>query len=327
MIVLVTGGAGFIGSHVVDRLCALGYEPRIFDLVRSPYVDGEIESIRGDLLDPAALDRAMRGCDAVVHLAAVADVNAVVLDPAHADLVNVQGTRCALEAAQRNGVGRFVYASTVWVYGGVNANGALLDEDTPLVLPSHFYTATKLAGEMYCRAYAELFDVKQTTLRFGIPYGPRSRPAAVVACFVARARAGQPLQILGSGRQSRQFVYVEDLADGVVAALADSAAPGVYNLVGEETVSVEAIAERVCELVARVPIVYEEGRKADVRASRASGERAARELGWRAGTTFEVGFRRYVDWVTETSGSPSAAADSTIAGRAATVLRQEPGEL
>jgi len=325
MIVLVTGGAGFIGSHVVDELRASGHEPRIFDLDRSPYVDGDVDSILGDLLDRAALVRAMRGCDAVVHLAAVADVNAVVADPARADLVNVQGTRCALEAARASGVGRFVYASTVWVYDGADGNGHLLHEETPLVLPSHFYTATKLAGEMYCRAYAELFDVRQTTLRFGIPYGPRSRPSAVVASFVARARSGKPLHILGDGRQSRQFVYVEDLADGVVAALADSAPLGVYNLVGEETVSVEAIAERVCELVARVPIVYVERRKADVRASRASGERAAKELGWRANTSFELGLRRYVDWVTETSGSPSAVADSTIASNAVTVRRQEPG--
>jgi UDP-glucose 4-epimerase len=326
MIVLVTGGAGFIGSHVVDRLRANGHEPRIFDIVRSPYVDGDVESVLGDLLDQEALSRAMRGCDAVVHLAAVADVSAVVADPARADLVNVQGTQRALEAARSSDVGRFVYASTVWVYDGISTNGHLLDEDTPMRLPNHFYTATKLAGEMYCRAYSELFDLKQTTLRFGIPYGPRSRASAVVAAFVARAREGKPLEIRGDGRQSRQFVYVEDLADGVVAAL-ESPASGVFNLVGEESVTVEAIARRVCEVVAKVPIVYVESRKADVQAGRASAERATRELGWRADTTFDVGFRRYVDWVNGTNGSSRAAAESTIAGNAATVLRQEPREL
>ena len=325
MIVLVTGGAGFIGSHVVDRLAARGFEPRIFDLVRSPYVDDDVELIVGDLLDRTALDRAMKGCDAVIHLAAVADVNAVTADPARAALVNVQGTQCALEAASSNGIRRFVYASTVWVYGGANGNGHVLDEETPLVLPTHFYTATKLAGEMYCRSYAELFGLEQTTLRFGIPYGPRSRAAAVVANFVARARAGKPLVIGGSGRQSRQFVYVEDLADGVVAAVADSAAPGVYNLVGEEAVSIRAIAEHVRELVARVPVEYVEERRGDVGMARASAERAARELGWRAQTPFDSGIRRYVDWVTETSGSPRATTDSTIAGSAATVRRQQPG--
>jgi len=324
--VLVTGGAGFIGSHVVDLLCAAGYLPRIFDLV-SPIGNVDVESIVGNLLDRGSLARAMRGCDAVVHLAAVADVGAVAADPARADLVNVRGTQIVLEAARQVGIRRFVYASTVWVYGGVNGNGTLVDEDTPLVLPSHFYTATKLAGEMYCRSYGTLYGLDQTILRFGIPYGPRSRPAAVVAAFVARAHAGQPLQIAGDGLQSRQFVYVEDLAEGVVAALSESAPSGVYNLVGEESVSVRTIADHVRRLVANVPVVHVEARNADVEMRRISGERAERDLGWTAGTPFSEGLRSYIDWVTETNGSPSVPTSSTIAGSAAAVLRQEPSEL
>jgi UDP-glucose 4-epimerase len=325
--VLVTGGAGFIGSHVVDRLCAAGYAARVFDLVPPAGDDPDVEWAVGDLLDRSALARAMKGCDAVVHLAAVADVNAVVADPLHADLVNVRGTQYALETARRMGVRRFLYASTVWVYGGAAANGTLLDEDTPLALPRHFYTATKLAGEMYCRSYAELYELEQTILRFGIPYGPRSRPTAVVAAFVARARAGQPLLVAGDGLQARQFVYVQDLADGVVAAVAGPAPAGVYNLVGEESVSVRAIADHVRELVADVPIVYVEQRVADVETRQVSAERAAHQLGWRARTPFRLGVRAYLDWVNRTNGSPSAAADSTIAGSAAAVLRHEPTEL
>jgi len=203
----------------------------------------------------------------------------------------------------------------------------MLDEDTPLVLPKHFYTATKLAGEMYCRSYAELYGLEQTILRFGIPYGPRSRPAAVVAAFVARARAGEPLVIHGDGLQSRQFVYIEDLAEGIVAALAESAPPGVYNLVGDESISVRSIAEHVRELVADVPIVHVDGRRADVETRRASAERAAQHLRWRARTPFHRGIRSYVDWVTGTNGSPSAATDSMIDGSAAAVFRQDPAEL
>ncbi len=327
MTVLVTGGAGFIGSHVVDRLCASGYEPRVFDLARSPYANGDLESIVGDLLDRDALDRAVSGCEAVVHLAAVADVNDVAADPVRADLVNVRGTQFALEAARAAGVRRFVYASTIWVYDGADGNAYALDEDTPLVVPSHFYTATKLAGEMYCRSYAELYGLDQTTLRFGIPYGPRSRAAAVVAAFVAHARAGEPIAIAGDGLQARQFVYVDDLAEGVVAALAAEAPAGVYNLVGEELTSIRTIAQHVQGLVADVPIVHVDGRKADVELKRASAERAARELGWRASTPLREGIRSYVEWVTETSGSPSASAASTIAGNAATVRRQDPAEL
>ena len=327
MTVLVTGGAGFIGSHVVDILTASGYAPRVFDLVPPPPENGHVEWVVGDLLDRTALSRAMHGCDAVIHLAAVADVGLVTADPASADAVNVRGTHHALETARLAGIERFVFASTIWVYGGANGNGRALDEDTPLVLPTHFYTATKLAGEMYCRSYAELYGLQQTILRFGIPYGPRARPAAVVPTFVERARAGEPLLIAGDGLQSRQFVYVEDLAEGIVAALRDSAPTGVYNLVGDETTSIRTIAEHVRELVADVPIIHVEGRKADLQPRRASAERAARDLNWRARTSFSEGVRSYVGWLNGTNGSPRAATDSTTAGSAATVLRQDPGEL
>jgi UDP-glucose 4-epimerase len=325
--VLVTGGAGFIGSHVVDVLLAYGYSPRVFDIVPPAWDNGYVETIVGDLLDRSAVARAMVSADAVIHLAAVADVAAVTSDPARADLVNVRGTQIALEEARAAGVRRFVYASTVWVYGGASANGHALDEDAPLVLPTHFYTATKLAGEMYCNSYAELYGLEQTILRFGIPYGPRSRPAAVIPSFVARARAGEPLLIAGDGMQARQFVYVEDLAEGVVASIAESAPPGVYNLVGDESTTVRAIADHVRELVADVPIVHVEARKADVETRRVSAERAARDLGWRARTSLRDGVRSYVDWVTGTNGSPRAATDSAINGNAAAVLRQDPSAL
>ena len=151
MRVMVTGGSGFIGSHVVERLVANGHEPRIYDLVppRSPCAR-MVEAVVGDICDVACVRRALRGCDAIVHLAAVADVNDAARDPSHADLVNARGTALLLQAAREAGVARIIYASTIWVYG----NGApteLLDEDALLPAPDHFYTATKLAGEMYCR--------------------------------------------------------------------------------------------------------------------------------------------------------------------------------
>ena len=142
----------------------------------------------GDLTD--AGDRRARrvdGCDAIFHLAAMADVNQVVGDPVRTDRVNVRGTFNLLEAAREaEASSGFLYASTIWVYG--NAPGPEPhDEDTPLVLPPHLYTATKLAGEMYCRSYESLYGVSTTILRFGIPYGPRARPAAVVPAFIAKA--------------------------------------------------------------------------------------------------------------------------------------------
>jgi UDP-glucose 4-epimerase len=231
-----------------------------------------------------------------------------------------------LEAAREARIGRFVYASTIWVYGDA-AGPEAVDEQTSLGLPKHFYTATKIAGEMYTASYGELYDLEWTILRFGIPYGPRARPAAVVPAFTAKALAGQPLTIAGDGTQSRRFVYVEDLAEGVVAALVPEAANRVYNLVGRENTSVRAIARAVRDVVGDVPIEHIPGRAGDLRGGNISGERAAAELGWEPRTTFAEGVRRYVEWVTQEAGTLSAATASSSKGSAAVVLRQESAEL
>jgi UDP-glucose 4-epimerase len=294
MRILVTGGAGFIGSHVVDRLLAAGHEPRIFDTRRSELPSHRgIEHVRGDLLDPQAVVQAAAGCDVIAHLAASADVGIVAKEPCAAEALNARGTLHVLEAARETGA-RVLYASTIWAYSDVVADD--VDEDTGLALPSHLYTATKLAGEMYCRSYQELYGVESTILRFGIPYGPRARPAAVLPIFVTKALAGEPLTIAGDGQQSRRFVYVEDLADGVVAALCPGAVGRVYNLVSDEDVSVRQIADAVGAAVGDVEIVHTEGRAGDFAGARVSGRRAAEELGWTATTPFGVGVARYVAW-------------------------------
>jgi UDP-glucose 4-epimerase len=326
MRVLVTGGSGFIGSHVLDALAAEGHEPVVFDLVRSRHHPPDTyATILGDITDRESTRRAVRGCDAIVHLAAVADVNDVVANPVRADRVNVRGTEMILETARHEGVSRVVYGSTIWVYGDAAVEGA--DEDSPLAEPTHLYTATKLAGEMYALTYNGLYGTANTVLRFGIPYGPRARPAAVVPSFVSRAQGGEPLRIAGDGRQSRQFVYVEDLAAGIVAGLLPQAAGRVYNLVGDEQTSVREIADAVRRLVAPVPIVHVPERPADVHLGRVSGARALAELGWRPTVSFAQGLERYVAWLTATNGRAAAAAASSTSGSAAAVLRQESGEL
>ena len=325
MKVLITGGAGFIGSHVVDKLLEAGHDPRILDLVPSPH-HNQVDTILGDLCDPEVTRAALEGCDVVVHLAAVADVDEVAKDPAHTDTLNTRGTHVLLEAAREARTRRFVYASTIWVYGDASGPEAV-DEDTPLGLPKHFYTATKIAGEMYTASYGELYDLEWTILRFGIPYGPRARPSAVVPAFTAKALEGQPLTIAGDGTQSRRFVYVEDLAEGVVASLVPEAANRVYNLVGHENTSVRAIARAVRDVVGEVPIRHSEGRPGDQRGGNISGERAAAELGWEPRTTFVEGVRRYVEWVTRDAEAPRVATASSTDGSAAVVLRQESSEL
>jgi UDP-glucose 4-epimerase len=293
--VLVTGGAGFIGSVVVDRLRAAGYEPRIFDLRPSPHhARGEVDTAIGNLLRPRDLRRAMEGCDFVVHMAAAADVGEVADDPAAAEEINSRGTLNVLQAARDTGIGRVVYASTIWVYSDVDADR--VDEDTPLMPPAHLYSATKLAGEMYCRSYAELYGLEYTILRFGIPYGPRARPAAVVPIFVRKALNGEPLTVAGGGAQSRRFVFVEDLADGVVAGLQPVAANRTYNLVSDEDTTILDIASTVQSLVGDVEIQHVEGRSGDFKGAVVDGSRAETELGWRAETPFREGVRRYIAW-------------------------------
>jgi UDP-glucose 4-epimerase len=296
MRVLVTGGAGFIGSHVVDALRAAGHEPRVFDLRASPHhPEDEVDTVIGSVLDPRSLRAAMEDCQAVAHLAAAADVDDVAKRPAEAEELNARGTLNVLEAARGAGVGRVLYASTIWVYGGRTEDGTA-DEETPLGSPDHLYTATKLGGEMYCRSYSKLFGLDYTILRFGIPYGPRARPTAVIPALVGKALDGEPLTIAGTGEQSRRFVYVEDLAKGVVAALRPEAANRVYNLAGSEDVSVKQIAETVRELIGGTQIVHTPPRVGDFGGVEVSTALAQRELGWRDSTPFAEGLRRYVDW-------------------------------
>ncbi|MFN2629094.1 MAG: NAD-dependent epimerase/dehydratase family protein [Gaiellaceae bacterium] len=327
MKILVTGGAGFIGSHVVDRLVAQGHRARVFDLAYAKYGRrSEADHVLGDLLDLEVVRGAVRDCDAVVHLAAVSDVGIVADEPQRAERVNSGGTSVLLEAMRLEGIARIVYASTTWVYGdGPQCDP--LDEDAPLPLPGHLYTATKLAGEMYCHTYSVLYGIEPTIARFGIPYGPRARPSTVLAAFVTRALGGKPLTITGDGTQSRRFVYVEDLAEGVVAALAPVAIGRTYNLVGDENTTVRQIADRVRDLVGYVPIVHVGSRAADLQGAEISGRRALDELGWRPETPFAEGARRYVAWVTGTNGKPREEAASITSGSAATVWRQEPAEL
>jgi UDP-glucose 4-epimerase len=316
--ILVTGGSGFVGSHVVDRLLAAGVRPRIFDARPSPY-HPEVELVQGTLEHAARLDEAMRGCHAVIHLAAAADVDAVEADPVAAGRSNGHGTLLVLEAARRCGVRRVVYGSTVWVYSDTPAE--CHDESLPLHPPAHLYTATKLAGELYCRSYRDLYGLETTVVRLGIPYGPRSRPTAVVPAFVSRALAGEPLQVGGDGSQTRRFVYVEDLADGIVRALAPVAQGRTYNLVGSEDVSVLEIAETVRRVVGDVEIRRVPGRNGDYRGAPVSGARAAEDLGWRPVTSLEEGVRRFVA-AGAAVAAPGGPAPRTAAALVPALLRR-----
>lgn len=294
MKVVVTGGSGFIGSHVVDKLRDKGVEVRVFDMVMPNYRK-DIEFYQGSLLDLDSLRMALNGIDAVFHLAAVADVKYVFQEPHYSESINVRGTINVLDAMRLNGsIKRVIYGSTTWVYS--EAEQQMVDEATSLHAPTHLYTATKLAGEYYCQAYSKLYGLEATILRYGIPYGPRAREGAVVPIFVKKALNGEALTIAGDGSQFRKFVYVEDLAEGNVLALRSVAKNKIYNLDGREKVTIKQIAETVKKIIGNVKIEYIPARPGDFSGKEVSSERARQELGWRPGVDFEEGVRRYVDW-------------------------------
>ena len=302
MQVAVIGGGGFIGSHVVDQLVGAGHRVRVIDLAprwRNPAARYH----ELDLFDEAGLVGILAGCAAVFHLAGASDVNEVAADPVGAVRLNVEGTARVLEAARQQRCGRVLLASTVWVYGATVA-AAERSEGAPVDLAraGHVYVATKLAAELLVHSYREMYGQHFTILRYGIPYGPRMRDALVVARFVRAALAGTPITIAGTGEQQRNYVFVGDIADAHVRALAPAAADQVLALEGGTPVSVREIADTVRELVRPVPVEYVPARTADYQGVGVSNRRAKEVLDWSPETSFVVGVRRYLDWLSAADG-------------------------
>ncbi len=297
----VTGASGFIGSHVVDALAGAGHEVAVIDL-RAPHRP-DVEHREASILDSAAMNDAAAGLDALFHLAAVADVNDVVADPAAAIELNVTGTVRALEAARKNGVKRFLLASTVWFYSSIPPMDGDSVDETALIDPAavrHVYTTSKVAAEMLCHDYWNMHQLPFTVLRYGIPYGPRMRFSLVIPVFVRKALRGEALTLSGDGSQHRKFVYVEDLARAHVLALGDAAQNQTYNLDGAEKISILRIAETVLRLTgAEQPIEFMPARAGDYAGKDVVSEKAARELGWVPQIDFEEGMKRTVPWLIE----------------------------
>ena len=304
----VTGGGGFIGSHVVDRLVEAGHDVRVID-VQPRWRNPDATYLEVDLFDQAALGAAVADCTAVFHLAGASNVNEVAADPVWAVRLNVEGTARVLEAARhQQRCGRVILASTVWVYGAAQGTGELA-EDFPVDLRSarHVYVSTKLAAELLVHSYKEMYGPEFTILRYGIPYGPRMRPELVVARFVQAVQAGRPITIAGTGEQQRNYVYVEDLADAHVRALAPAAAGQVLALEGGTPVSVREIADTVQQLIGSVPVHYAPARDADYQGVSVSNRAAKELLDWSPVTPFMTGVRRYLDWLGQTGATGADA--------------------
>lgn len=275
-----------------------GHEVTVFDIKKPHRPD--VPHIYIEITDlPKTAVALTGGYDALYLLAAVADVNDVQRNPVEATAVNIMGVANVLEAAKRNNVGRVILASTVWVYGLASQNDGTEEAPIHLTKAEHIYTSQKVSAELLCHSYRVMYGQNFTILRYGVPYGPRARGGTVLATFVQRAFAGQPLTIFGQGNQGRAFIYVEDLARGNVAALQDAATNQTYNLEGKRMVTVREVAETVRQVIGNVTIEYKEARAADFGGRLASSEKAGRELGWAPTVDFEEGARNYVQWYRE----------------------------
>ncbi len=304
----VTGGSGFIGSHVVDRLLAAGHEVVVVD-VRPPH-RSDVDFEYADVLDLEGLRHALQGCDVVFHLAGVANVNEAATDAARTVELNVTATARVWQAARDCAVRRAVLASTVWVYGAADGDGPV-DEDALFDLRrvAHVYTASKIAAELVVRSCHELYGQEFTILRYGIPYGPRMRGELVIPRFVKAALSGTPIVVDGDGSQFRNYVYVEDMAEAHVRALGDAGANEVFNLEGSEPVTVRQLVDEATALApSPVPVSFGDPRPGDYAGRTVSAQRARDRIGWQPETPFAEGLRRYVEWWRAGSPEPAGAA-------------------
>lgn len=299
MRVAVTGGSGFIGSHVVDRLRAEGHEVVVIDhRVRPHREDVEFKDV--DIVDLSSLLAATQGCEAIFHLAAVSNVNVAFEQPVYTLELNTLATARILEAAKVHGARRVVLASTVWVYSGSPEES--VDETTPFHLSGagHIYTTSKIAAEFVCHDYAKLYKVPFTILRYGIPYGPRMRDELLIPIFIRKALKGEPLTMSGDGSQHRNFVYIDDLARANVLALSPKAENRVYNLEGPRRVTVREVAETIRKILGpQVRIERTPPRPGDYGGKEVSARRIREELGWVPQVEFEEGMRRTIAWYQE----------------------------
>ena len=302
--VVVTGGSGFIGSHVVDSLADAGHEITVIDhRVRPHRDDVQFEDV--DLLDLSSVLAATRGAEHIFHLAAVSNVNYAYKYPVYSTALNVMGTTNILESARVNGAERVHLASTVWVYNGAPESGEAADESVPFHLngAGHIYTSTKMACEMICHNYSELYDLPFTVLRYGIPYGPRMREELLIPIFLKKAFNGEPLTVAGQGEQYRKFVYVRDLADAHVLAMSEEAKNQIYNLEGPRKVTVLEVAERIRDQVGEhVEIEFVPARPGDFGGKEVSAEKARQELSWKAEVDFEDGLAHTAQWFADRWG-------------------------
>lgn len=296
MKVLVTGAAGFLGSHVAKLLRNEGWEVTTFD--EKPVDIEGVTSTTGNLLDPESVSSAVESNDVVCHIAAIGDVYLAAEQPALAASVNVVGTANVVSAAIAHDA-RVVYASTWEVYGEPEYEP--MDEDHPC-RPDHPYNVTKLAGEQMLMAACRLQGLSGMALRLGTAYGSGLRPNSVFRIFIDRARSGQPITIAGDGLQGRQFTHASDIAEAFRLAALSTLSGIALNTIAPETTTIKELAERV---VHRYPtdLNFGPARPGDVPPALVSSDRIRETLGWKPRMSFEDGLDELMSHIETQAGS------------------------
>jgi UDP-glucose 4-epimerase len=305
---LVTGGAGFIGSHIVTALIQRGDEVRVLDNLSSgspknlAHLDDRLKNVdlvRGDVTDLATVERAVSGVDVVFHQAAMASVPRSVAEPLASHAACATGTLAVLDAARRAGVRRVVYAASSSAYGN---DPKMPKRESDLPAPISPYAAAKLAGEAYCQAFAATYGLETVALRYFNVYGPRQDPnseySAVIPKFVAAMLTGNQPTIFGDGTQARDFVYVADVVAANLAAAASPAASGrVLNIATGRQYSLLALVDSVNgALGTHIEPIFAPARAGDVKESVADVTQAREALGFEPRVDLDEGLRQSIDY-------------------------------
>jgi UDP-glucuronate 4-epimerase len=306
---IVTGAAGFIGSHLCQRLlkenwAVVGidnfdefYDPKIKrSNIKDCSKNKRFRLVEADIRNSESMNGIIsEGADVVVHLAARAGVRPSIAQPALYTDVNVNGTVALLEAVRNNHIKKFVFASSSSVYG--NNKKVPFTEDDNVDFPISPYAATKKAGELICHTYHHLYQISVTCLRYFTVYGPRQRPDLAIHKFTRLIEQGKPIPVYGDGQLTRDFTYIDDIIDGTVAAINKCAGYHIYNLGESRPITVkDLIAEIEKALGKKAVIEYLPLQPGDVIQTYADITKAAKDLGFTPNTQISDGLKRFVEW-------------------------------
>ncbi|MBV8760289.1 MAG: NAD-dependent epimerase/dehydratase family protein [Deltaproteobacteria bacterium] len=313
MHVVVTGAAGFIGSHTCERLVARGHRVTGIDSFDGYLYPAEpkrrnaaelkgVTLVEGDICDAAVIERVItRDVDVVCHLAALAGVRPSLAQPLRYMRANVEGTTVIIERMRALGLQRLVFASSSSVYGAKpGTDVAAFREDDPCLTPASPYAATKRMGELLLSTYRDLFGLGVSALRFFTVYGPRQRPDMAIAKFVDAIRHDRPITLFGDGTSRRDYTYIDDIVTGTVAAIerVQPAQYAIYNLGGTHTISLAELVATIERVIGKRAVIERQpDQPGDVPITYANIDRANAELGYQPTTRPDEGIERYWAWL------------------------------